>query len=330
MKSSRSTKPFLSVVIPTLRRFTPLLDTVHAILTQREVNFEILVVDQNQSWPESLLDRKRELAAHASVRWLHRSQPGVVSARHDAVDAAVGDIFVFVDDDVLIPDPFFLARHLANYEALPDLDAVVGREVYGGQPMPPIAPFPPTLDELTKSKPFLGTLRDQAIGFDRMRLERYEVISFCTCNSSVKREAFFRVGGFDESFYGSAYGDDYDFAIRLGGAGGRFVYDPQAWLIHLQAPTGGLRMSDTKIPVNEKDRIYSSVLFLLKNGQPPWRWYLFWRVLRRSIFLRANLKRPWRQPAVWIGLWQAWSEARMAVRRGPISRFQPAQIQNAG
>lgn len=313
--------PPLSVIIPTFRRFLPLLDTVQDILDQKEVDFEVLIVDQNDAWPETLSARKRLLANDRRVKWLVRDLPGVVSARHDAVQVAVGNIFVFIDDDVYIPDPFFLARHFANYRALPEIDVVIGREIYNGQPVPTLVQFPPTLDELTTGQPVAGTPCDQVIGFDRMQSVRYEVISFCTCNSSVRREAFFRVGGFDESFYGSAYGDDYDFAIRLAHAGGRFVYDPQAWLIHLQAPTGGLRMSDLRYRQSERERIYSSVLFLLKNWNSTWRWYLFWRVLRRSIFLKANLKRPWRQPKVWMGLWQAWVEASTAVRRGPVSRF---------
>ena len=53
---------------------------------------------------------------------------------------------------------------------------------------------------MRRRKHFAGTPRDQAIRFDRMRSERYEVIAFCTCNSSVKREAFLRVGGFDLKF----------------------------------------------------------------------------------------------------------------------------------
>jgi GT2 family glycosyltransferase len=314
----------LSVIVPTFRRFAPLLDTVQSLLVQQDADFEIVVVDQNPSWPDALRDRKAHVASDARVKWLVRDKPGVVASRHDAVDAAIGDIFVFIDDDVLIPDRFFLARHLANYEALPDLDVVVGREVYREQALPSVAPFPPPCTWFTTGERVSGTPSSQAMSFDRMRPSRYAVVSFCTCNSSVRREAFFRVCGFDEAFYGTAYGDDYDFAIRLARSGGRFVYDPHAWLIHLQAPTGGLRMSDPKNRLTEKEKIYSSILFLLKNEDSAWRWYLLWGVLRRSVLLKANLERPWRQPPVWVGLWQAWREAREAVRRGPISRFRPA------
>ena len=101
------------------------------------------MVDQNPIWPENLIDRKKRLATDARVKWLIRDRPGVVAARHDAVEAAVGDIFVFIDDDVKIVDPFFLARHAANYAVFPELDVVVGREVYQDKRRPQLHPFRP-------------------------------------------------------------------------------------------------------------------------------------------------------------------------------------------
>lgn len=317
----------LSVIVPTFRRFEPLLNTIKNLLAQEGAVFEIIVVDQNSTWPEHLLDLKITLTSDARLTWLTRDQPGVVGARHDAVAIAAGDIFVFVDDDVLIPDRFFLARHLANYEALPDVDVVIGREVYRGRQEPEIAPFPPRNTFAARER-ILGTLMSQVISFDRMQSHRCEVVSFCTCNSSVRREAFFRVAGFDESFHGVAYGDDYDFAIRLAKSGGKFIYDPEAWLIHLQAPIGGLRLSDSKNQISEEEKIYPSILFLLKNDDPAWKWYLVWGLIRRSILLKANVSQPWRQPRVWIGLWRAWRKARSAVLRGPISRFDPQCASN--
>ncbi len=314
----------LSVVIPTYRRFAPLLDTLEAVLAQRDAEFEIVVVDQNPAWPQELQARKARLAADARIRWLLRDKPGVVAARHDAVAAASGEVLVFIDDDVAIPDSYFLARHAANYAANPQVDAVIGQEIYKNQALPPIAPPPAGAQATDRSGlglPFAGTPRDQALRFDRARPQRYHAIAFCTCNSSCTRAAFFKVGGFDESFHGNAYGDDYDFAIRLGEAGGTFVYDPEAWLIHLHAPAGGLRMSDARMRRGEKEKIYASVLFFVKYGSPPWRKYLGWRLLRRSVLLADNLKKPWRQPAVWWGLFQAWREARTAAKRGAWSRF---------
>ena len=86
-------KPRLSVIVPTFRRFSPLLDTIQSLLAQQDVDFEILVVDQNPAWPGSLRGRRAELASDARVKWLVQGEPGVVAARHDAVAAATGDIF---------------------------------------------------------------------------------------------------------------------------------------------------------------------------------------------------------------------------------------------
>src|SRR5947207_107426 len=85
-----------------------------------------------------------------------------------------------------------------------DVDVVIGREVYRGQTEPRVAPFPPQHAVLTRGERVPGTPSGQVMSFDRMRSSRYEVVSFCTCNSSVTREAFLRVGGFDEAFRGTA------------------------------------------------------------------------------------------------------------------------------
>src|SRR5262249_5116455 len=104
IRQSIDPKVLLSIIIPTYRRFVPLLDTVEMVLAQQQVDFEVLVVDQNPVWPEDLIDRKKRLATDGRMKWLIRDRPAVVAARHDAVEAAVGDIFVFIDDDVKILD----------------------------------------------------------------------------------------------------------------------------------------------------------------------------------------------------------------------------------
>jgi GT2 family glycosyltransferase len=46
----------------------------------------------------------------------------------------------------------------------------------------------------------------------------------------VWRDAFVRVGGFDERFF--LYFEDFDFCLRLGQAGGRIYYDPAVTVVH--------------------------------------------------------------------------------------------------
>jgi GT2 family glycosyltransferase len=158
------------------------------------------------------------------------------------------------------------------------------------------------------------------------------VAVFSTCNGSIKRQAFDRVGGFDESFRGASYGDDADLALRLSAQGQRIVYDPHAWLVHLKAPAGGLRLSDPASPFSEYDKCLSGLIFVFRHAGREDLWpVLYGWVLRRSVLLRRNVLRPWRQPMVAWGLLRAARDAWRAVRQGPGPRtMRPASSEGSG
>jgi GT2 family glycosyltransferase len=222
----------------------------------------------------------------------------------------------------------FLARHLANYKDTA-LSAVVGRELRPDQarssaiPIDTILPGEPAAEEAphwSERPPVF-----QVLSFDRNTDRRTFVYTFCTCNSSIRRSEFLRVGGFDEHFSGNSYGDDYDLAIRLGAAGGKTVYDPLAVVIHLQVSAGGLRLKDAGNIFTEKDKALSACLFFLRHARRGCRWNLFYNhLLRKTVFLRKNVVECWRQPRVWGGLISAWKEAKRRSLEGPVSIFTQA------
>jgi GT2 family glycosyltransferase len=310
-----------SIIIPTYRRFSYVLDTVDSLLKQSRRDIEIIVADQNISWPSEFLDRLHQIKTHPQVKWLRFEKLGVVNARHEAVSRSAGEVLVFVDDDVLIEDVDFVHRHLVNYGD-ETVDAVVGRELVGlasqhDNTVNATFPCAPEAD-FWKTR----TLVEQTISFPRDSRARVDVCCFCTCNSSVRKSSFFKVGGFDEGFRGASYGDDFDFAIRLAQAGGRIVFDPACELIHLKAPMGGLRLSDPRNNFTEKEKALSGLVFVLRHGRAYSSGSLFYRwVLRRTILLKRNVSAPWRLLSVTAGLISALWEARRIVARGPISRF---------
>jgi GT2 family glycosyltransferase len=315
---SRSSTPLVSAIVPTFRRFRPVLDTVRALLDQHYTPLEIIVADQNGEWPADLVAERDALAADPRVDWLRIDPPGVVVARNRAVQRAAGEILLFVDDDVALPDADFITRHVRNY-ADPSIVAVAGCELRTGDPLGALPP----LDEIGPSPEFAaGNPLEAVLTFNRSSHDRRTVCTFCTCNGSMRRDAFLAVGGFDENFAGNSYGDDYDLALRLADTNARIVYDPSARLIHLKAPIGGLRASDSGNPFGERDKVLSGALMFFRHGRAGFRWNLFYNyVLRRSILLRRNIERPWRQPAAWLGTIAALWDAARRVRRGPTSRL---------
>lgn len=309
----------VSVIIPTIRRFEPLLDSVDDLLRQDCSPFEIVVADQNAAWPEALSHRRSALRSDARVRWLTIPPEGVVSARHSAVEASSGRVLVFVDDDVKIDDVSFIQRHLDHY-ADPAIDAVAGRELAPGEPRGVTSSSPGETDWSRVA------LTDQPHLFSRSSLHQVRVCTFSTCNGSVRRSSFLRVGGFDESFRGTSYGDDYDFAIRLAQTGGQIVYDPACALVHLRVPMGGLRLDGRARRTGEAEIALAPLIFAFRHARSSsarglWRHLVWEGLLRKTILRRESVVRPWRQPLVWMGLLRALPAALKAASSGPTSRF---------
>lgn len=165
-------------------------------------------------------------------------------------------------------------------------------------------------DDLSQALPLT-----QCLSFDRhTRLSPAIVCHFCTCNGSIRRNAFVAADGFDERFQGNSYGDDYDLALRLHTLGYRLAFDPSPWLIHLQAPIGGLRIADPLNPFSYKDRAISRCLFLLRHGRPPWLWYLLASAVRTTVLTRSNIHHPGKLLAAAAGFLIAMVEALILLQ----------------
>lgn len=310
--------PLVSVIIPTFRRFGPLLDTIEDLQGQKDCQFELVIADQNEAWPEEWKAARDQAAGAENVKWL-RLKNGAVAARNEAVRQSKGEILLFVDDDVSIKDPWFIARHVKNYE-LAEISAVLGCEIV--RPSDEVRARLETEHRRKTTPERVHSADDwidkafvwQCLNFSRDGHRRVFVASFCTCNGSARRSAFLDIGGFDECFAGYSYGDDYDFAIRFTEAGYKIVYDPTAALIHLQSPIGGLRIVDQ----HEQDRrqfdlAVCSWLFLLRHSRKGVRRRLYYDyLLRRTVLLKQNIARPDRQFKAWTMLLRSY---RVAVSR---------------
>jgi GT2 family glycosyltransferase len=310
--------PSVTVIVPTYRRFEPVLSTIRNLLSQQYESYTIVVADQNDDWPISLQSERDKLREHPKVLWLRLQPPGVVAARNEAVRQSHGEVLIFVDDDVRIDDCNFISRHVANYTDT-RIAAISGREMSLSNSQQHSPSNNQAGNTPTKTRDPLKSV----LGFDRNTNERVEACVFSTCNCSVRRDVFLDLGGFDENYSGNSYGDDSDFALRLCKTNWLIMYDPGAALIHLKAPLGGLRMSDRTNSTSNTDRVISGWLFYLRHARPGLRWnVLYTQVLRRTIFLRSNVVRPWRQLGALVGLVRGYFVAKQRIRGGIVSRFQ--------
>lgn len=286
-----------SVIIPSYLRPEPLKMTLEDLGCQRLVPGEILVVDQS---PEPLLPSAESTLANGLPVRVLRRPPGVVAARNFAASAARHEILIFLDDDVHIDDPGFLETHLRTYED-PEIDGVCGQEL-----------LPPDFASTPPHRSQFAHLYEEAEFFDRRSTEARFVAHLSTCNCSVRKSTFEKVGGFDEVFTGNSYGDDTDLAMRLAQAGARIYYNPAASVRHLKWQRGGLRLSDRTNAASAYNRHLSSWLTYFRHVPPQWRrWYLWHRILRRQLMTKANVYRFDRWPAILAGI----ASSRAAARR---------------
>jgi GT2 family glycosyltransferase len=215
----------ISVIVSTYRRPEALAETLRALLAvdYPADGFEVVVVDDG---PDDVTAGVVEAAAGrgARVAYVPQANSGVARARNHGAERASGDLFVFLDDDLLVA-PDHLARHVEDQARFGDA-LVNGHWEFSEE----------TLAELTAT-PFgrfrIDVERWVKEGLSKERLsERYQRPSGVTaCNLGVRAETFARLGGFDETFpYAGC--EDQDFSFRAQGAGVPFVYDTEIQLLH--------------------------------------------------------------------------------------------------
>lgn len=174
--------------------------------------FDIVVVDDGAD--AGLGEHVRSLGLPLDVRVVHHPENrGRSAARNSGIDAATGDVVLFLDGDMRAV-PGLVAAHAAQHAA--GGTVVLGNIV--------------TAPEIRRSA-FVEYIDSRGVkkvtGSDDIP-SRY----FMTGNSSVSGELLARAGGFDPEFdeYG---GEDTEMGYRLEDHGARFRYAPDAVSYHM-------------------------------------------------------------------------------------------------
>jgi len=238
------TWPLISVIVPTYEREGPLRDTLTDVLKQDYPEFEVLVVDQTPTHQSETQACLEELATAKKIQWFRVPWASLPGARNYAVRRAQGDIILFIDDDVQLPDGF-LQAHARNYQETADIGAVAGRVFDRMKLADSEAGF--TIDNLPPEA------MDPGIAWYYIDLvhtvKPQQVLTARGCNMSFRRAVFEQHGlQFDERFRGSAVREESDFCLRFRQTGMKIWYDPDAYLIHLGEETGGCHDISTRSP----------------------------------------------------------------------------------
>lgn len=225
--------PGVTVIVPTLNRGGFLYDCLRDLLAQDYRPLEILVVDQSDAIPEPV----RELvAAHPDLISYHTvSFRGLPPARNYGWQHARYNALVYVDDDIRCP-PTLVRKHLRAL-SLPNVGAVAGRIVERGRPAA----------QNGNTGRFQYWTATPERNFHREAECEVEVDHVPGSNFSTWRSVAAEVGGFDEGLnVGAALYEETEYCLRIKRAGYRIVYNGQAFLEHLVAPSGGCRVEEVE------------------------------------------------------------------------------------
>jgi glycosyltransferase involved in cell wall biosynthesis len=188
----------ISVIIPAFNEEKFLGNCLLSLKEQNFKDFEIIVVDNNST------DKTREIAKKFGVILVSEKNQGVAFARNRGAKIAKGEILAFTDADTILPKNW-LSRIKEEFERDKELIAFGGScQFYSG-------PISARLASKFLLKPFLILDKFFSGGFNLMG-----------CNMGIKKEEFFKVGGFNEKL---KLNKDVEISYRLRKMG-KVKFDP--------------------------------------------------------------------------------------------------------
>lgn len=186
----------------------------------RHASCEILVIEQGETKGSAM-----PFLSSLSVRRFSSRVPNASLARNIGLREARGDVVLFLDDDVRIPNQAFLRNHLRHYDD-PGVSGVYG-QVLEVDETPTDAPEPGDIDTdwgwMKLPANYARPCRTRNGGSN---------------NLSVRREWALAVGGMDAWFEKGARREETEFNLRYTKRYGPLVFDPEAGLTHLSAGGG--------------------------------------------------------------------------------------------
>lgn len=202
--------PFITVIIPVYNGRAFLRKCLDALFSSSYSSFDVLVVNDCST------DDSSELAEARGARVIsttERSGPG--AARNLAAEAAIGEVLVFVDADVVVK-PDTLEKIARRFEQDPKLAALFGS--YDDEPAEPN---------------FLSQYKNLQHHFVHQH-SNSDASTFWSGLGAIKRELFIQHNGFDHKRFSEPSIEDIDLGSRLRAAGQAILLDRDIQAKHLK------------------------------------------------------------------------------------------------
>ncbi len=198
----RKDLPYFSVVICSRNRKQLLKGTIETLDEQTipSSSYEIIIVDDGSE--DGTDEMVASLTTKCKLRYILKTWGGRSETRNVGIEAAQGEIVVFVDDDIIAPKDF-LEQHARYHRRFPN-------SIVRG----PIINITEYKNPGTKA-----SWRD------------YSQATFCTCNASAPLKSVRDLGGFDVTFIEYGY-EDNEMGWRLLKSGLKRHFNMEAIVYH--------------------------------------------------------------------------------------------------
>ncbi|MBZ9652091.1 glycosyltransferase family 2 protein [Psychroflexus montanilacus] len=196
--------PLVSVIIPTLNRYSYLKDVLKDLEQQEYTNFEVIVVDQSEPFQKEFYEE-----FNLNINLIYQEEKALWLARNKAIKQSKGNYILLFDDDSRV-DTDWITEHLKTLDYFKsDLSSGVSISTHGAKIPANYAHFG------------ISSQLD-------------------TGNVLLKKGIFKDIGLFDRQFEKQRMGDG-EFGLRAYLAGYQNISNPYAKRLHLKVGSGGLR-----------------------------------------------------------------------------------------
>jgi glycosyltransferase involved in cell wall biosynthesis len=285
----------LTVAIPSFGRNQILVETIDALLALDPPPVDFLLVDQTPKHDAPTERALKVWQQEGKLRWLRLQRPSITRAMNVALEQAIGDRVLFLDDDI-IPDSYLLKAHVEAGQRTPK--ALLAGRV--------IQPWHGDGSEPEDKQPFtFNTLQPR------------ECLSFIGCNFSVPRSLALLLGGFDDNFVRVAYCYEAEFAYRWRQAGYPVHYEPSALIRHLRTERGGTRSYGDHLATIKPDHAVGRYYYRLRTQSLASALMGSLVDLGRSVRTRHHFRHPWWIPMALLAEIRGFAWALRLHSQGP-------------
>lgn len=246
-------EPHVSIIIINFNGTENLKKAINSILESSYRNYEIIIVDcLTENIEEEI---RKHFPNNGKIRVVHFSKDVGAAASHN-VGAIISNpkskYLVFMDDDIIVTKDWL--KNLVNTIEKSDKIGVVQAKLLSMRD-------PSKMDHLGLALDMLGTWFT-AYGQDADKFNKpLEIFAASSATMITRRDVYFEVGGFDNTYF--IYDDDTDYSWRVRLRGYKILFNPDAVVYHKGGLVGGLKPE--RLYYGYKNRLTN----LIKNLETP-------------------------------------------------------------